>query len=84
MLIFYPFDVANRFIRPIGSHILKHFHKVQLEKANLMMIQALTVALDKKDAETNGHSQRVMIYSLAIAKTLVPMNVMMEKVTLTD
>jgi len=62
--------ISNQYIRPIGIPILKHLKNAQLEKANLMMIQALTVALDKKDAETQGHSQRVITYSISIAKRM--------------
>lgn len=63
-------EIAGEYLRPLGVHILRRLKNTQLEKANSMMVRALTVALDKKDAETKGHSQRVMDYSLAIAKRL--------------
>ncbi len=63
-------EIMEEYLRPLGTHILRHLKNSQLEKANSMMVRALTVALDKKDSETNGHSQRVTDYSLAIARRL--------------
>ncbi|MFT9487814.1 MAG: HD domain-containing phosphohydrolase [Tepidibacillus sp.] len=72
--------IANEYIRPLGTHILRHLKNAQLEKTNLMMIQALTVALDKKDAETQGHSRRVTSFSLAIAKRLNVNEALMKRI----
>jgi putative nucleotidyltransferase with HDIG domain len=51
---------------PIGNLILQQ----NLKRSNLKIIRALTIALDKKDAETQGHSERVVAYSIAIAKQM--------------
>jgi putative nucleotidyltransferase with HDIG domain len=51
---------------PVSSLIMQQ----SLERSNRRMIQALTIALDKKDAETKGHSERVVAYSMAIARQM--------------
>jgi putative nucleotidyltransferase with HDIG domain len=51
---------------PIGNLILQQ----NLKRSNLKVIRALTIALDKKDAETQGHSERVVAYSIAIARQM--------------
>ncbi|MEI7025192.1 HD domain-containing phosphohydrolase [Paenibacillus sp. y28] len=51
---------------PLANLILKK----NLERSNLTLIRTLTKALDQKDTETQGHSERVVAYSLAIARQM--------------
>ncbi len=44
--------------------------KIDLERSNDMILQALGDALDLKDAETEGHSRRVTAFTIAIAKAM--------------
>lgn len=57
-------------VSPRGSRIGKQFQHAQLERRHLALIKALTIALDKKDAETQGHSERVVQYTLNIARAM--------------
>ncbi len=63
-------EVTDASFRPLGSHIYRIIRNRRLERNNLAMIKALTIALDKKDSETEGHSERVVFYSVLISEKL--------------
>ncbi|HEU5180637.1 MAG TPA: HD domain-containing phosphohydrolase [Candidatus Polarisedimenticolia bacterium] len=64
-------ETYNRMSDQIQEHI-KKLHAAALENQELFLgtIKALAAAIDEKDPYTRGHSDRVMRYSVMIAKEL--------------
>lgn len=63
----YMLEIAAAFI---ASEIANRQLFAKLDASNFNMVQSLTRALEAKDAYTEGHSERVTKYSIAIAKKL--------------
>ena len=63
----YMLEIAAAFI---ASEISNRQLFAKLDASNFNMVESLTRALEAKDAYTEGHSERVTKYSVAIAKKL--------------
>ncbi len=63
-------DLCDQLITPKGTPLSRQMKNRNLERSHLAIIKALTIALDKKDSETEGHSERVVLYSTAIANRM--------------
>ncbi len=63
----YMLEIAAAFI---ASEITNRQLFAKLDTSNFNMVESLTRALEAKDAYTEGHSERVTKYSIAIAKKL--------------
>ncbi len=73
-------ELCDQYISPKGARVGIEMSHYQLRQTNLAMIKALTIALDKKDAETQGHSERVVQYTLAIARQLKLSEMVIEQI----
>ncbi|MCF6092428.1 HD domain-containing protein [Microaerobacter geothermalis] len=63
-------EINFQLLSQLGTYINRKIKQKELERSNLAIVKALTAALDKKDSETEGHSERVVAYSMAIADAL--------------
>jgi putative nucleotidyltransferase with HDIG domain len=73
-------QLCDRYISPKGARVGLEMTHYNLRQSNLAMVKALTIALDKKDAETQGHSERVVLYTLAIARQLKLPDMLIEQI----
>ena len=63
-------DLCDQLLTPKGTPLSRLMKNRNLERSHLAIIKALTIALDKKDSETEGHSERVVLYATKIAERM--------------
>ncbi|MBQ3836014.1 MAG: HD domain-containing protein [Treponema sp.] len=70
-----PFSLEHQYMMEIASaffasEIINRNLRDEVEESNLSVVKSLTNALEAKDLYTEGHSDRVAIYSVGIAKRM--------------
>lgn len=70
-----PFSLEHQYMMEIAStffasEIINRNLRDEIEESNLSVVKSLTNALEAKDQYTEGHSDRVAVYSVGIARRI--------------